>query len=307
MGGSGHSPRHMPPRIRPERGASLPPPPPPPLGYLGPGRRRRRRRRRGLSASNTCFAEKPPPPPPPPPALSGLQLQPPPPPGPEHAPGSRSSSWPPATASSSCPSSLGCALPNPHWPTAAAAAAAAAAVVRAVTVSGSPGPAGSAPPLGPAPSAQAPPLPAARPFFGRRLRPLASPLPHRAVQSPPVPGRVQPPGTRCLRRGETILGAASGLRLSQGRGRRKGRGLRSRVPELTRVAAPPSALGPEPSFVFQAEGLRWLWGPCPMLGGAVELGELPLATPLTLLSPKATPGPLYSSVIRVPFQSIKFR
>ena len=40
--------------------------------------------------------------------------------------------------------------------------------------------------------------PGARPFFGRRLRPPASPLPHCTVPSPPVPGCVQPLGAGCF-------------------------------------------------------------------------------------------------------------
>lgn len=177
------------PSFRPEGGASFPqpppPPPPPPLGYLSPCRRFC-----GPVASDTCLAEKPPPP-----AIPGVQLQPPPPPGLGHAPSSKPSCWPPATACSSCSGSLGRAPPSPHR-----AAAAAAAAVRAVTVSGSPDPAGSAPPTPqPHPPGQAAP-PASRLAFLRTQAPPPRP------PSPPVPGRVWPPATRCPSGGETLWG-----------------------------------------------------------------------------------------------------
>lgn len=154
-------------------------PPPTPLGYLGPSRRGGCR---GLTASDTCFTGTPPSP-----ALPGLQLQPPPAPGLGRDPSSRSSSWLLATASSSCPGSLGRAPPNPHGPTAAAAA-------WAVTVLGSLGPAGSAPPHSaapphpwPRPLAQAPPPPGRQSFFAAGSAPFP-PLPHSAGRHHPCLG-----------------------------------------------------------------------------------------------------------------------
>lgn len=95
--------------------------------------------------------------------------------------------WLLPTASSSCPGSLGRAPPNPHGPTAAAAA-------WAVTVLGSLGPAGSAPPHSaapphswPRPPAQAPPPPGRQSFFAAGSAPFP-PLPRSAGRHHPCLG-----------------------------------------------------------------------------------------------------------------------
>lgn len=99
-----------------------------------------------------------------------------------------------------------------------------------------------APLRSPAPLAAPPACPGPAPartagFLCCWLRPLPDPPPQRWPAAP-VPGRVPLPGTRCSLCGETFLRAALGPLLSPGGGGWRGRRLRSRVPELTRVAAP---------------------------------------------------------------------
>ncbi|XP_074208779.1 uncharacterized protein LOC141574980 [Camelus bactrianus] len=122
------------------------------------------------------------------------------------------------------------------------------------------------------------PRPAARPFFGRRLRPSSPPPPRR-----PVAARAW----ACAAAWDPLLA----LRGDLSRGGEGGGGCVLTSPSSRESLPPPtpSPLGPEPFFVFQAGGTRWLLGRYPLLGGTVELGELPLATPLTLLLQKATP------------------
>lgn len=172
-----------------------------------------------------------------------------------------------------------------------------------MTVSSSPGPAGSAPP-----AAQAPPPRGLQPFFAARPAP-SSPRPQRAGPSPPVPGRVRQPGTRCSRCGETFLGAALELRLLGAVGGEGGGDcvLTSPCSRESLLPPTPSPLGPELSFVFQARGTRWLLGPYPLVGGAAGLGELAPSSPLAPLPQRAASDPSSFSVVRVPFQSIKFR
>lgn len=291
--------------------------------YLGPSRRRGRRRRRccGLSVSDTCFAEKSPPA-----AFPGLQLQPPPPPGPGHAPSSGSSSWLPAAASSSFPSRISRARPSPHRPTAAAAAAAA---VRAVTVSGSPRPAGSAPPRSaapperPRPRPSPRPRPAARPFFARRLLPRVLPLPHRALPQQPVPGRVRPPGTRCRRGGETSRGGVGAPPFSGEAENGAGAAFSRPRAHASRCPHPPrqhwALILPLSS---RPVGLAGCWGRICSWEGQLGRGRLPLpslcstllplpAQPsglsLTPLLPKPLQAPFYPSVVRSPFGPLNSR
>lgn len=146
----------------------------------------------------------------------------------------------------------------------------------------------SAPLRSPAPLAAPPacagPAPARTAgFLCCRLRPLSGPPPQRG-QAAPVPGRVPLPGSRCSLCRETFLLAALGPLLSPGGGVEGGGGCVLASPSSREWLLPPtpSPLGPEPSFVFQAERTRWLLGPYPLVGG--QLGResylLPLSLPL---------------------------
>lgn len=162
----------------------------------------------------------------------------------------QSLSWPPATATSSCPSSLGRAPPNPHWPTAAAAAAAA----RAMTVSGSPGPGRLRPAFGPALPAQAPPprtlgLSSAA---GSALSP-SSALTAQSRRRPCL-GVCGLLGLAACPAGRPFWGRPGGSACLRDGGGEEGGGCVLTSPSSRESLPPPtpSPLGPEPSFVFQA-------------------------------------------------------
>lgn len=207
-------------------------------------------------------------------------MQSPPPPGLGRDPSSRSFAGLLATASSSCPSSLGRAPPNPHGPTAAAAAAAA----WAVTVSGSLGPAGSAPPHSaapphsrPRPLAQAPPPPGRRAFFAAGSAPFPT-LPHSAGRQRPCLGVCPCLGPAARSAGRPFCGRPWGPSFLRVGGVGGGGGCVLASPSSREWLLPPtpSPLGREPSFVFQAERTRWLLGPYPLVGGQLSRETYPL-------------------------------